>query len=197
MEYIQEKLQLLKNLISSDKWLLVKNVDNVTTKKKFFEDSNIACFSSNGLIKADTNKLSNFVWNVFSSEENMKKYDPNIVKYEVVQNIDDNTRICHQINSLPWPIWPRELVFLQSKVVEPDGTYIYMYSLDTEKVPKQTDKYVRATINISAFAFKAQQNNTLVYRLGHIDPAGMIPTAIINNYGDKTRNMILHMRTIF
>lgn len=206
MDKLYEKLNWIKELVTETKllsktgvpdWEFVKQIDNMTMLRRFLPGSDIACFKSNGLIAANTRMLSDYIWKTFNSEENMKVNDGNILKYEVVENIDENTRICHQINSLPWPLWPREFVFIQSRVIEPDGTYIYMYSVDHKKVPPQPTKYVRATINISGFVFKPKDNECMVHRLAHIEPNGLIPTAVVNNYSDKTMLMIRKMRNHF
>lgn len=98
MDTIYEKIKWIKELVSEIKipkipdWEFVKQTDNMTMKRRFLPGSDIACFKSNGLVKAKTETLSDFIWNVFSNEKHMEVNDPNILKYEVIENIDENTR---------------------------------------------------------------------------------------------------------
>lgn len=72
-----------------------------------------------------------------------------------------------------------------------------MYSVDHKKVPTQPNKYVRATINTSGFAFEPIIDECMVHRFAHIEPNGSIPNAIVNNYSDKTMLMIKKMRELY
>lgn len=194
----KEKLKLLEKLLSDSNWELVKENDDITMKRKFLKGSKIACFKSNGLIKAGMDELVDFIWNTFDSKENMLKNDQSIMEYDVIENIDDNNRICRQINSLPWPIRSREFVFMQTKVIDEERTYVLMFSVDYDgKIPKTPNWCVKATINISGFVFEQEKDSCMVHRLAHINPAGFIPIPIINNYSDKTMLMIKKMKEIY
>jgi hypothetical protein len=70
-----------------------------------------------------------------------------------------------------------------------------MFSVETDTQSEQKDKYVRAVINISAYVFQQCDKGCLVYRIGHVDPAGIIPTSVINSYATKTRDIIEFLRS--
>ena len=196
MDKADSKFTELIELLDGE-WDIVKYDNDIVTERKFLPGCDIACFKSSGYVDADPEDLLDYVLSVYDSSENMKKHDPEITHYEIIRELEDETRICYQINSLGWPIWPRDLVYLQTVHQEDDSYWIYMYSIDAEEKPEQKDKYVRAKLNISAYGFIPEDEGCIIYRIAHVDPAGSIPTGIINNYANKTANMIKELKIKF
>ena len=196
MEKVETKFVELMELLDSE-WNIVKYENDIATERKFLPGCDIACFKSTGYVKADPGDLMEYVASIYDSTENMKKHDPEITHYEVVHDLTDDTRLCYQINSLGWPLWPRDLVYLQTIRKEDDAYWIYMYSVESEDKPEQNDKYVRANLNISAYGFIPKDDGSVVHRIAHVDPGGSIPVGIINNYANKTANMIKELKIKF
>lgn len=196
MEYSDEKLDLLVDIMNQTNWEKVSEVDEILTERIFLKGSDIACFRSSSFIKADPTDAANFLLEIYERESEMKKYYKDVSNYEVVTQIDDMTRICYQINQLPWPLYPRDFVYLQSVKQDDGEIWIYMYSVECDQKPRQ-DKYVRGTVNISAYGFITENDGCRVYRLIHVDPAGQIPTAVINNYANETGTMIKALQQEF
>lgn len=195
MNQVEEKLKFLEDLCDNSGWEGVSNSDGVCTERRFFPDSGYACFRSYGLVTNSPDVLAEFVWKGYNDFGSMKSHDSDVTLYNIIES-NDNYRVCHQINSLQWPIWPRELVYYQTCITRNDNIYILMYSTESNSVPRQDDKYVRATINISGYVFKPHENGCMVYRIAHIEPNGSIPASIINGYADKTTHMIRTLKKI-
>ena len=196
MEKVETKFVELMELLDSE-WNIVKYENDIATERKFLPGCDIACFKSTGYVKADPGDLMEYVASIYDSTENMKKHDLEIINYEVVHDLTDDTRLCYQINSLGWPLWPRDLVYLQTIRKEDDAYWIYMYSVESGDKPEQKDKYVRANLNISAYGFIPKDDGSVVHRIAHVDPGGSIPVGIINNYANKTANMIKELKIKF
>lgn len=197
MDQIDEKFNFLMELIENDTWEPVSNLDNVRIQRKFLPGCAIACFMADGFVNANPDELMNFVWSIYENVESMKKYDPDISNYHIFSLPNTDARLCYQINTLPWPLWHRDLVYLQSIKVTNNGKWFLMYSVESTDIPKKDEQYVRAVINISAYGFVPEGNGCHVYRIAHVDPAGSIPSSIINNYADKTSKMIKELRVIY
>jgi hypothetical protein len=197
MEIDNQKFNFLQQLLKDNSWTHVQTVNGITIEKKMLTGSEIACFQSKGIINCKFEELMQYVWNIYNDKENVCYFDPDVTEYAIIKNIDDHTKICRQVNSLPWPMWSRESVYLQKKITNVDASYIIMYSVDLDDVPVQPNKYVRSNINISAFVFEPYESCTMVRRIVHIDPAGNIPISIINSYATKTTNVISHLMSIY
>jgi hypothetical protein len=194
MERSEEKINFVTNLINDDNWKLVSALEGITIERKPLLGNSIDCFRAYGMVNADQKELADIIWNKYNDMDSIKSSDSDISDYRIVDNIDSNTRICYQVNNLQWPLWPRESVYLQLRVIRDNATYIYMYSIETDAVPQQPDKFVRANINISAYVLIPCHSGCTVYRIAHIDPSGSLPVGIINSYASKTGGMIKHLQ---
>lgn len=214
MDQREEKLTFLQELLADQSWETVSNNEEILLQRRFLKNSPIACFKASGIVDADAESLVKFVWDTYNDESGIKKYDTDMASYTVVENFDENTRLCYQINNLSWPLWSRDVSYLQCKIVDGNAceqssqhdlpvkgqgntTYILMWSVDSNATPRQDDKYVRAHINVSAYVFEQRDNGCMVHRIAHIDPAGVIPVSIINSYAEKTTHMIKNLRAEF
>lgn len=210
MECINDKYNYLIELMNNPKWEVIDGNDNIVTEELYMSNSEIKCYRSHGLVNSTAQTLMDFVWNTYN-KASLQKYDADIKSFDVVvdwKNIDFNDkykrhikkmkpRMCYQIYSLPWPIWPRDALYLQCKKVDGDKCWIFMFSVDSDLVPPHDDEYIRAKINIAAFGFIPEEKGTRVYKIVHIDPAGSIPLGLVNTYHSKTTIMINELQNIY
>lgn len=195
MDKISHKLDLFIKLIEDNDWQTIEQTPHIVTQRRFTEENNnLACYRSYGHVKRNFKDLANYVLSLYDNHENARKFDNDISEYAVIASVDDHTRICRQVNSLPWPIWSRESLYLQTCKAYDESAYIIMYSIDHDNVPEQTDKYVRSNIIISGYAFISVPDGTIVHRLAQIHPGGYIPTSILNNYSSKCKIVIDHLQ---
>ena len=193
-----EKIKFLTKLMNDDDWELFKTETGVLTERKFIRNSDIACFRSSGFVYASPEDLLNYVSQIYDSFESIKQYDNDVTHYEVVvDKLTDDSRLCYQVNSLSWPIWSRDVLYVQMMKKVDDSYWLVMYSVESPIRPIQADKYVRAVINISAYGFTPENDGCRVCRIAHIDPQGSIPVSVINSYADKTSNVIKRLQQIY
>ena len=197
MEQLNDKIKLVSKLIKDNNWETMSIDDDIVSQRKYLPGSNIGAFRSYGFVNADVSTICNSIWNIYTHSDLIKQYDLDVIHYEIVSNINKNTRLCYQINQLPMPLWSRDLVYLQTYIVDKDISYILMYSVETNSRPKLPDKYVRAIIDISAYVIIPSNKGCIVHRIGHIDPQGLIPSFIINQYVGKTAKIIKLLKKIY
>ena len=197
MEYVDQKFDFLTKLICSNNWESMSDDGSVKIEKTELKDSDIACFRASGFVNAPAEELLNLSCSIYDDELSVKKHDTDVSRYEIVEKLSDDSRLCYQVNSMPFPIWPRDLLYIQVVKNNEDSYWIYMYSVESPIRPRNDNQYVRAVVNISAYGFVPQENGTLVYRIVHVDPSGSIPTYIINNYATKTSKFIKYLQHIY
>lgn len=187
--------KFLTDLMNEDKWQLVKQEDDIITEKINIAGSEIGCYRANAFINYDPEELLQHVWKMYDDSDAVKKNDNSITFYQVVAKPQEDIKISYQVNSLGWPIWPRDMLYLQTiRTAKNNSKWIIMYSVESEDFPPKPDQCVRANITISAFGFVAENNGCRIYRLAHVDPAGSIPPSIVNIYADKISGIVRDLR---
>ena len=193
MELLEDKLAYLGVLFDSDGWRNAGIQGDIVSETLPVPGSSINCFRSSARIKATAADIVDYVWHTYDSRELME--DDEILEYEIVENITPNARVCRQVNKLPWPLWPRETVYIQHRFEHEGVVYILAYSVDHPKAPLQPTKYVRSISRVSGYVLMPSTDGTLVYRIAHVDPAGYIPASIVNSCATKT-TVVLHRLAI-
>jgi hypothetical protein len=184
---MHELLNMFRRLKENDQWTYLSTSDD--THLYSIELNNgcpIPCYMVKTSIRKSQEELVNKIW--LGTLESLKKYDNSIESLQIIEK-GDNWKIISLINSMPWPIWPRQLVYCQTKIVEGKAIYLVSYSIDHDSVPYETDRYVRAKVNISVHEFIDNNDHTVVTRMTQIDPCGNIPQLVIEMFSGKLVNM--------
>eukprot|EP01097_Dermamoeba_algensis_P006443 TRINITY_DN4036_c0_g1_i1.p1 TRINITY_DN4036_c0_g1~~TRINITY_DN4036_c0_g1_i1.p1 ORF type:complete len:200 (-),score=53.15 TRINITY_DN4036_c0_g1_i1:128-727(-) len=138
-----------------------------------------------GKIPIPPEKAVNSLW--AWDKEKWKAYDSDVTAWEVVDNVNDSTRILYQTNKLPWPLYPRDMVMVQAKKSK-DGAYgLILKSTTHEKKPETPSSTQRADVHHSSFIFLPDGEGSKFYRIVHIDPRGVIPASVVNS---TSKNML-------
>jgi len=201
MNEFDNKIQFLNQLLDldDDSWITLNIKDDIITQKKNISGSSFVAYRSYSIINGNNEQpkigdMMNIIWNTYSNESNIKNYDSAISKYDV-KNIDNNTRIAYQINKLPWPLWSRDVHYLQKRIISTFASYLLMYSIDNSDIKNK--KCVRAIATISAYVFKPCGEKCIMYRIAHIEPGGIIPPFLTDQYIEKTTMMIKYFKQIY
>jgi len=182
----QKLLKKAKVYLSEKDWTDVESGTTKTTmKKKYFEQSSIACY----ILKTNSSKtveqLTSKIWDV--NQEIVKKNDKDITMWKQPYS-GDNWKVCHQTNSMPWPLYHRELVFQQTKIIDGDTTWLVASSVDPKQISVKTDPDTNYLANVimSIWGFtKINQNKTRITRIIHVEPNGLIPEFVVNSSAMK------------
>jgi hypothetical protein len=180
----QKVLALTKKYLSQYDWTHVYTNDNGTSlKKKVFKHTPFPCFISEATINKPFEELVKRKWLV--NELVVKNDDPEIKSWYIVDS-GDEWKVCHQINNCPWPIWSRELVFAQVKIVDGTTVWLVAFSVDRSDVKIDQNNNVKAVILMSVWSFTPiSKNQTKVQRIVHVDPKGLIPAFLVDSTVDK------------
>ena len=101
-------------LINADGWKVEKEADGGVLSTKPVEGSSVNAVRAVGIIHGKkAQDLQERLWGF--RKEDWKKWSDDIEEWKIVQEIDDTTRVIYQLNSLPWPLWSRDVVFVQKK----------------------------------------------------------------------------------
>lgn len=195
-DYKTKCLQVLeraKTLLFETDWTPQSNNNDILLESKNFpEVCPVACFRATTLVDKSIDYLMDQLVN--ETEESRKLEDPDIVSWNLVESSNHSDlstlkpngyRVCTQINKMQWPLWSRETVYAQMKVIEDDASWFVNFSVNHESVPLQENQYVRAIIYLSVYKFSKEGDKTRVHRISHIDPSGNIPSSVVTLYSGK------------
>ncbi len=190
-----ELLNKVKNLIAEADWNFCSHSDGITLESKLFPSiSQISCFRASCIINARPDQVMAQIWDI--NESKVKRDNPDVLEWNLIET-DENFRIYRQLNKVTWPLWPREVVIHQSKTLEDNSYLIISHSIEHPLVPKQNDKFVRATVYISAYCLFPDCENTKIFRIMHLDPGGYIPPAVVNYNSNKLVTYFQKLKAVF
>eukprot|EP01121_Diplochlamys_sp_Union-15-3_P009955 TRINITY_DN273_c0_g1_i1.p1 TRINITY_DN273_c0_g1~~TRINITY_DN273_c0_g1_i1.p1 ORF type:complete len:205 (+),score=43.29 TRINITY_DN273_c0_g1_i1:70-684(+) len=184
VDTLKEGLEAAKKFGAEvDGWTQSHDANGVIGAWKTITGSSISCYRATGTVNAPPEKVIDELWG--RREAEWKKYDDGIQKWEIKEQIDANTRIVYQDNKLGFPLSNRDMVMIQGRFHEGDTYYLVFKSIDYSGAPATSDK-VRATVTISAWIFApAEAGKTKATRILHVDPAGNIPSMVVNSQAKK------------
>ena len=182
----KELLEKAKKMINETDWTFYSNNQDIKLETKMYPNCPVPCFRANGFVNAETHKVFNV------ANENNSEVDADILEFKL-EKYDDDTNIVKQVNKLPWPLWSRKALTALTKIVEDNGN-CWIIGHSTPDSKDETDKYVTVNVHMSVFGFIPENYGTRVWRITHIDPAGYIPTYVINSNAEKFSHAILEMK---
>ena len=156
------------------------NGETVGFTKEIF-GSSIKCVMATSVVNMKPKDMLDKIW-----EFDHKKWneDGSLKHYEIVEDIDDDTRILYKVRSLPWPLWDRDFCEVQARFEMNGSYYLIMQSVEHPNKPEYPKSFVRAVTFVNAFCFVSDPddpNKTIIHRIVHIDPRGDIPAITINS----------------
>ena len=178
-------------------WKVDIDKDGAVLESRAVTGSALNAYRVKGVVNATPQKCIDLLWGW--GEADWKKWSPDIESWQVLETPSESTRIIHQVNKLTWPLWSRDVVILMTKQKLDNGAEVLILkSVENSKAPPQTDKYVRAQIITSFFLFEpVEGGKSQVTRALHVDPAGNIPTAVINASAKGTHAVIEQFNKLF
>eukprot|EP01129_Flabellula_baltica_P011006 TRINITY_DN4730_c0_g1_i2.p1 TRINITY_DN4730_c0_g1~~TRINITY_DN4730_c0_g1_i2.p1 ORF type:complete len:181 (+),score=42.68 TRINITY_DN4730_c0_g1_i2:353-895(+) len=145
--------------------------------------SSVELFRGRGTIPDLTPEQSRDTLWAFNSLFIWKIYDPDLLEWEILGDVNDDVRVVYQVTKLGWPIADREMVCLQSKF-DIDGKHGIAYkSLPESEIFATESGNVRSTANVNGFIFDKQDNgSTRATRIVQVDPNGQLPSSVVNYF---------------
>eukprot|EP01097_Dermamoeba_algensis_P012055 TRINITY_DN960_c0_g1_i2.p1 TRINITY_DN960_c0_g1~~TRINITY_DN960_c0_g1_i2.p1 ORF type:complete len:173 (-),score=45.56 TRINITY_DN960_c0_g1_i2:108-626(-) len=142
-------------------------------------------------LKASPKEVSDVLWGWNTAD--WKRMDENQQKWEIIDQVDADTRVIHVISKLPWPLWARDGVTVWRRKEVDGAIWHVITTADHPKAPLDEKNYVRAIVNFSAYIFEPVAEGTRVTRLAQINPSGNIPSTLVNLQSSKMLGVIKHL----
>ncbi|KAI9008621.1 hypothetical protein DFJ74DRAFT_688157 [Hyaloraphidium curvatum] len=177
----EELYKLVKTWIKEEEgWSLQNQRDGLVMHSKPMNGLAIACYriADTGLEKGkDAKKMVDHM--VGMREKEWKELDASTKVWKL---LDSNAErdVIYQCNSLPWPLSSREFLVERRRFSDDEGEFLVV--LDAEGVsgaPSEKGAVkARSVINVNAFL--KVDGGTKIFRFVQIDPAGSIPSFVVN-----------------
>eukprot|EP01118_Nematostelium_gracile_P012916 TRINITY_DN47_c0_g1_i1.p1 TRINITY_DN47_c0_g1~~TRINITY_DN47_c0_g1_i1.p1 ORF type:complete len:219 (-),score=53.58 TRINITY_DN47_c0_g1_i1:41-649(-) len=181
---------------SKDGWTKVVDADDCSIFSRPIQGQAIDMFKAEGIVNGPPEQVYKTLWE--ADEAKWKTVDNTLAEWKIIESLDANTRVVHQVNTLPWPLWARDTCFVQKASGDGGSFYIVGTSIEHPNAPKNDAKYVRALANLSAFVFEpTSDGKTKMTRIIQLDPAGAIPATVVNSNAKKCHSTILYLRSQF
>ncbi len=193
---LAEKLKLLDHLFHKAEWTHMYESNNIDFDSTQMEGSDFYCIKTTGFLNVSAERAAEYYWDLYNDKSKIFNIDNTISEFKILVSPNENLRVCYQVNSLPWPLSPRDLIYIQHKISNEMGNVVLMFSYpDYEK--DQNPDYVRSDLTISAVIFEPRGDKCKIIKIAHLDPKGSIPSFVVNTFTDKVADIIRHMKQTF
>jgi len=186
----EEAWNRAQTLVSeTDGWTEEKRDSTAVLTSKNFEGCPINCFKVVGVVDTTPKQAVDLLWGWRKPE--WQRFSPDVEEWEIVEEVDENTRVIRQVNKLSWPLSNRDMALASARVEGENDTHAIVFrSIEHEKVPV-VSKNVRANVLLSCFVFSpAAEGKATLTRILHVDPAGNIPTSFVNASAKATHEVV-------
>eukprot|EP01124_Arcella_intermedia_P024595 TRINITY_DN417_c0_g1_i1.p1 TRINITY_DN417_c0_g1~~TRINITY_DN417_c0_g1_i1.p1 ORF type:complete len:202 (-),score=12.16 TRINITY_DN417_c0_g1_i1:90-695(-) len=197
MDKIDQHIAEVKEIWKSTTgWVETHNTPNVVGSKREQPGTPLETYRAVGYLDTDPKTALETLWSWGPAE--WKAYDANMLVWEA-KEVHENHKIIYQVNKLTWPVSNRDMAMFQIRHEDNGAFFLFLTS---QGVPQ--DQYpvaegaVRCSINISAFIFEptGEEGKCKFTRLVNVDPAGSIPTMVINWQAGNIYNAVADMNKI-
>jgi len=190
--------ELWEKVKSNDGWTQFFDADEMKGFSKMYPYCPISAFKFEGLISASPKTGSDAIFN--SDLAMIKRHDPGVLSLEKFGTPAPHINLFIQTNSLPWPIWNRQTVWVMyRRPAEADGSiWIYSWSVRDDKHAVDTNTFVEAKLYTACWGFVPDKasGKTKVVRLIHIDPAGNLPAWVVELNANNLNLVIKDLRNL-
>ncbi len=163
--------------LAEDVWQEAINSDGIIVWERTVRGSSFYEFKGETIIPANITEILKILWDINA----FPKWLPDVIKVEIIQEIDDDTIIYYDATAFPWPISDRDCIIRIHKKNSANGVIeVTLNGLQDFKVPN-----IKGTIRVSELRGKylleslGQDKTKILYQLFY-DPAGRISPLIVN-----------------
>lgn len=197
-EALAEKTwKLMMSYEPDDGWNLLEEREGFKLYDKVLEGSASHLAKSKGILPVSPEKCMEFVKDI--SLENRKKWDPELLFYNVKAEITDDIVVTHVAFSAPYPVATRDFCSLRCSKKDEDGTcYIWGSSIAHESIPEDASNgYVRGNALLSSWIFRpTDDGKTQVIQINQLDPKGWIPAFVVNMSKGKAVERLIRIKEL-
>jgi len=162
----------------SGEWELRKDKGGIKVYTKEHKEDDILEYKATVVINTDIEKLIHIIHDV----ENYPSWTTNCQSAEIVEVLNDTTRIEYLTTAVPWPLTDRDVV-LQFQVVKQTDVYFEATLKSKPEAVPENDKNTRIVISQGNWIFKTINDSQVEIEHQFLsDPGGGIPMWIVNMF---------------
>ena len=181
----EQAIAAIEDYLNSGAWEPAVQKDGVAFKtcpNKAGHSINV--FYGSKVINSTVEKIVDFCWNK-TSFDIIKQFDPDCLSW-ACKDIGEQERIVYQLNKLGWPIWDRSFVTIWFIAKRGDSTIIGYTGVVDPDFPEKPKDDVRGHVTFACLHLTpTADGKTFIQRLMHIDPAGSLPSSLVNRLGGR------------
>eukprot|EP01126_Amoeba_proteus_P033137 TRINITY_DN3247_c0_g1_i5.p1 TRINITY_DN3247_c0_g1~~TRINITY_DN3247_c0_g1_i5.p1 ORF type:complete len:240 (-),score=48.29 TRINITY_DN3247_c0_g1_i5:185-904(-) len=173
-------------------------VEGVVGEKMSIPGSAVDAWKVTGEINCSPEEALDQMW--AWTESRWKRFNQNILLWEILFDSQGDLRICHQLDKLPWPLQPRDSLTVNIKK-QTDKKTIILWCDNTEEVGdfrsewKCPSSCVRATVNFVAYIFEPVEDprKSKLTHIVNLDPNGLLPPLVVNNFTNGLCSLVPYL----
>jgi hypothetical protein len=178
------------HLLNPTEWKLEKTGNDIKVYTRQSEGSSIKEFKAVTTVTANMKSLESLIENV----SDYPNWQTNIATAKILKQVNKTEQYIYYTTDLPWPMTDRDVVIFSEKTVEVDGTVRYNILSKPDYITG-TDDFLRIKNAKGIWQLTPQGNKIEIIYQFYGDPAGSIPSSIINMFiVDGPYSTLLNMK---
>lgn len=164
--------------LPQDEWKLAKNKDGILVYTRQQTGKKIKEFKAIVKIKTSMSKLITLIEDI----EKYPEWQSDISKSYTIKKLSSTERYIYYALDVPWPISDRDVVTHVKKTTYKSGKVVFSLTSKPTYI-KEKEGFIRIKDAFGTWTFTPIENGYIkvVYQ-SYGDPAGSIPTGIINSF---------------
>jgi hypothetical protein len=168
--------------------------EKVILEEKNVEWSAISVVRASAIIKGKTSKEIAYAIYNLSFEERKKLLD-DLMSYEIIETIDNDSHIVLARYRAPWGVSNREFLTHRGFFNIDNDYVITTCPIEHEKAPINPN-FVRGTNDGIMYIKYIDENSTKIITVDHIEPKGWVPSYLVNSYKSKAAKRLQAIQEI-
>jgi len=193
-ENLADKLEkdLIAHVEGISTFHLIQDQDGVALYDKILADSPVHLIAAVGDIPVSPKAIADGLWT--SNLERRKKWDHDLLDYQIKEEISPTIQVVYQIYSAPTPVAPREVVAIRA-FKEKAGAYIIWGGSINYALVKGSSANIRAAAFVSGWYIQPiEGGKSKIFHIVQVDPKGWIPPFVVNASKIKPAFRLVELR---
>eukprot|EP01089_Gocevia_fonbrunei_P011832 TRINITY_DN2621_c0_g1_i1.p1 TRINITY_DN2621_c0_g1~~TRINITY_DN2621_c0_g1_i1.p1 ORF type:complete len:430 (+),score=102.94 TRINITY_DN2621_c0_g1_i1:76-1365(+) len=131
-----------------------------------------------------------------TDEQLKKKFERQIISFEIIERITDNIIVVRARVQAPFPVTNREVVSLMSTTITKDGLYVTFGQSINHPACLTSGNFIRAAGLLGSVIKPINDNVCHLTKITKLDPKGMIPNWVVANMKKKAATGLCVLRQI-
>lgn len=166
-------------------WRVESKKNGLTVYSREVADSDIVGIKAEGIVNASIEDVLANLRTVEGSE----KWTPSVKRKVTIRNVSDLEAVTYTLNSMPWPVWDREMILHNILKIDYKKKLLFVMSKsvhDDYKNFPRAKKSIMAQMDYSNIGFRPiGKDKCYVELTAFVDAKGEIPAWMVNFFQKK------------